>query len=315
MTIGQEKINAALQVIIDLGLPKAQQNQRSALSLLALLDLSPLRSWAQAGSPLIGITPMMDWVRNNYQAAYAPNTRENFRRQTMHQFVAAGIALYNPDKPDRPVNSPAAVYQIEPNLLAILKTFGSHDYQERLERYLLDRPNLIAKYARAREMSLIPVRLRDGQNIRLSVGDHSELIKAIVEEFGPRYAPGANLVYAGDTGDKFGYFDQAMLASLGVKLDSHGKMPDVVLYLPQRNWLLLVEAVTSHGPVDGKRRGELAKLFEDSKAGLVYVSAFPNRRTFTKYLAAIAWETEVWIADAPTHLIHFNGDRFLGPHD
>ena len=117
-----------------------------------------------------------------------------------------------------------------------------------------------------------------------------------------------------DTGDKWGYFDKEWLARLGVAVDGHGKMPDVVLYYPERNWLLLIESVTSHGPVDGKRHEELGRLFVASKAGLVYVTAFPSRAVMTRYLAEIAWETEVWCADAPSHLIHFNGERFLGPY-
>ncbi|MGA9343090.1 MAG: BsuBI/PstI family type II restriction endonuclease, partial [Rhodanobacteraceae bacterium] len=91
-------------------------------------------------------------------------------------------------------------------------------------------------------------------------------------------------------------------------------MPDVAIYYSKRNWLLLVEAVTSHGAVDGKRHAELMKLFEGSSAGLVYVTAFPNRSVMARYLSEIAWETEVWVADAPSHLIHFNGARFLGPY-
>jgi hypothetical protein len=97
-------------------------------------------------------------------------------------------------------------------------------------------------------------------------------------------------------------------------IDSHGKMQDVVPHYPERGWLLLVESVTSHGPVDGKRHEELSHLFSKSKAGLVFVTAFPDKTTYKKYAADIAWETEVWIADAPEHMIHFNGSRFLGPY-
>jgi hypothetical protein len=163
-------------------------------------------------------------------------------------------------------------------------------------------------------MRKLPVKLTTGDTIRLSPGDHSELIKAVIEEFAPRFVPGGILIYAGDTGEKWGYFDKELLAKLGVEVDGHGKMPDVVLYCPERTWLLLVESVTSHGPVDGKRHEELARLFSGSKAGLVYVTAFPSRAAMTRYLGEIAWETEVWVADAPSHLIHFNGARFLGPY-
>lgn len=150
--------------------------------------------------------------------------------------------------------------------------------------------------------------------MQLSPGRHSELIRQIVEVFAPYYASGGRLIYAGDTGDKLGYFDRQALAALGVEVDSHGKMPDVVIHHTDKNWLLLCEAVTSHGPVDGKRHDELRRLFASSKAGLVYVTAFPSREAMARYLGAIAWETEVWCAEAPTHLIHFNGKRFLGPY-
>ena len=309
-----EYIEAAHQIIISLGLPRAQQNERSALSLLALLNLTPGKSWAEAENPLVGITPIMDWAREHYGKEYAPNTRETFRRQTMHQFCDAGVALYNPDKPDRPVNSPKAVYQVEPAALKLLRSFGSDQWHDNLTAYLAERETLVAKYAMEREQNRIPVEIAPGKEITLSPGEHSELIRAIIEDFAPRFAPGSVLVYAGDTGDKWGYFDAALLAELGVDVDSHGKMPDVVLHFTAKNWLLLVESVTSHGPVDGKRHAELAKLFAGSKAGLVYVTAFPNRSIMGRYLGEIAWETEVWVADAPSHLIHFNGVRFLGPY-
>ena len=263
----------------------------------------------------MGITPIMDWSRQHFSKDYAPNTRETFRRQTMHQFVAGGIALYNPDRPDRPVNSPHAVYQIEPSLVEVLRTYGSSEYRERLAAFIERRPSLAARYAKERDMQLVPVQIAAGKEIKLSAGEHSELIKAIIEIFAPRFVPGGRLVYVGDTGDKWGYFDTELLKDLGVKVDNHGKMPDVVIFYPEKSWLLLVESVTSHGPVDSKRHEELAELFTSSKAGLVYVSAFPNRKVLNKYLDAISWESEVWVADSPTHLIHFNGIRFLGPYE
>lgn len=306
-------IKEALEALASLGMPRAQQNERSALCLLALLNLSPDKTWAQAENPLMGITPIMDWVRENYKKDYAPNTRETVRRQSMHQFVDAGIALYNPDQPDRSVNSPKAVYQIAPAVLELLRTFGTPAWHDNLIDYLANRETLAARYANEREQNRVPVQIAPGKKITLSPGEHSELIRAIIEEFAPRFAPGSKLVYAGDTGDKWGYFDAALLADLGVHVDAHGKVPDVVLFDPERNWLLLVESVTSHGPVDAKRHSELAKLFGGSTAGLVYVTAFPTRAVMSKYLGEIAWETEVWVADSPSHLIHFDGERFLGP--
>jgi hypothetical protein len=310
----RKEISQALDVLKQIGMPKAQLNERSALCLLALLNLGPNKPWKSAEAPLMGITPMMTFSSTRYKKTYAPNTRETFRRQTMHQFVAAGIALYNPDEPERPVNSPNAVYQIEPELLEILKTYGTSSWAAGLKAYLSTRQTLAQKYAKERMMTRIPVRTPDGKDLVLSGGMHSSLIKSVIEEFAPRFVPGAVLVYAGDTGAKWGQFDKDLLSKVSVTVDAHGKMPDVVLYYPDKGWLILVEAVTSHGPVDGKRHAELAKLFVNSSAGLVYVTAFPSRTVMTRYLADIAWETEVWVSEAPSHLIHFNGAKFLGPH-
>lgn len=313
--IDHPKIADALHILMDLGLPRAQQNDRSALTLLALLDLQPDDAWRSASAPLIGITPIMDWIRTHYGKEYKPNTRETVRRQTMHQFVLAGIALYNPDDPARPVNSPRAVYQVSPDALALFKTYGKAGWAKRLADYQGNVKTLAARYARKREMERIPVQLPDGNQIRLSPGEHSALIRDIIHEFAPRFAPGSILLYVGDTGEKLGYFDVKRLDALGVSVDHHGKMPDVVIHDIKRNWLLLIESVTSHGPVDGKRHHELMALFAGSTAGLVYVTAFPTRAVMARYLVEIAWETEVWVADSPTHLIHFNGVRFLGPYE
>jgi adenine-specific DNA-methyltransferase len=164
-------------------------------------------------------------------------------------------------------------------------------------------------------MQMIPVELAKGKEIKLTPGVHSQLIKDIIRGFGPRFAPGSEVVYVGDTGDKTGYFQKDRLKELGVEVDRHGKMPDVVLYYKAKNWLLLIEAVTSHGPVDAKRHNELSKLFKTAAPGLVYVTAFPDRATMGRYLSEISWETEVWVSEAPTHIIHFNGERFLGPYE
>ncbi len=254
-------IEAALQILADLGFPRAQRNERSALTLLALLDLRPNRKWKAATSLLMGITPIMDWSREHYGKEYAPNTRETFRRQTMHQFVQAGLALYNPDDPGRAVNSPKAVYKVSPDALALFQLYGRAEWDTALPKYLEQWRTLADRYARQRKMNRIPVRIAEGKDIHLSPGEHSELIRAIIEEFAPRFAPDSILIYAGDTGEKMGYFDRDRLSKLGVVVDSHGKMPDVVLHYTERNWLLLVESVTSHGPVDAKRHEELMCLF------------------------------------------------------
>lgn len=308
------KVSEALNILISLGMPRAQQNERSALTLLALLNLTPDKTWQQAESRMIGITPIMDFIHEYYKKSYKPNTRETIRRQTMHQFVAARVAAYNPDDPQRPVNSPKTVYQIEPAVLALLRKYGTEAWSKALQAFIAKYGTLEKRYAKPRQQRHTAVSIAADLEIQLSPGSHSKLIKEIIEDFAPRFAPGSSLVYVGDTGDKWGYFDQNLIASLGIQVDSHGKMPDVILYYAEKSWLILVEAVTSHGPVDAKRHEELTDLFIGTSLGLVYVTAFPSRRLMARYLSAIAWETEVWVAENPSHLIHFDGERFLGPY-
>lgn len=311
----KQKIEDAIEVLKALGLPRAQQNERSALTLLALLDLKPEMSWSQSKKPLMSITPIMEFCQKFYGKQYAPNTRETFRRHSMHQFVDAGLAIPNPDNPNRPINSPKFCYQIEPTAHELLRAFGTDLWTDKLKAYLRSVETLRERYARAREMKKIPVSLVEGKDIYLTSGAHSKLVKAIIEEFAPRFVPGGHIIYVGDTGDKWRYFDENALQDLGVTVDIHGKMPDVVIHHVEKDWLVLIEAVTSHGPVNPKRREELAILFEQARSGLVYVTAFLTRSDMAKYIGDISWETEVWVKEAGTHLIHFNGQRFLGPYE
>lgn len=311
----EKKIGEALSILNDLDFPRQQLNERSALTLLSLLGLKPDAKWKDATDPLMGITPMMDFFYEHYEKRYAPNTRETVRRQTVHQFLQAALIVANPDKPSRPTNSPKAVYQIEPSALKLLRGFGNPGWKKHLQKYLQTAKTLKSLYAREREMRRLPVSLSYSQEIRLSPGGQNILVKKIIDDFCPLFTPGGHIIHVGDTQAKWAYLDSEALAVLGVEIEEHGKMPDIVVYHVEKNWLVLIEAVTSHGPVNPKRRKELKELFSGSTAGLVFVTAFIDRRAMLKYLNDISWETEVWIADAPTHLIHFNGERFLGPYE
>jgi len=148
---------------------------------------------------------------------------------------------------------------------------------------------------------LIPRRRVEAQRWRLPDGSafyHPRyrwclLMKAIIEHFCPAFAPGGVVLYIGDTENKFVHLETAGLTALGVTLDSAAKVPDVIVHDTKRNWLLLIEAVTSAGPVDGKRRKELKELFAGCEAGLVFVTAFETRRTMQTFVSHNAWESEV----------------------
>lgn len=309
-----EQVEDARLILEFLGFDAERTNERSALVLLSLLHLRPSQPWSEAIAPMLGTRAIMDWIRDHYETDYAPNTRETIRRFTLHQFVAAALVQENPDDPTRPVNSPRWCYQVQPRALEVVRAYGTDGFQEVVERYLLDVPGLAAQYAASRALHRIPVTLPGGGALALSPGGQNVLIKQMAEDFCGYFTPGGQVVYVGDADEKWALFEADALARLGVKVDQHGKMPDLVVFLPEKNWLVLMEAATSHGPVDAKRHRELATLFRESSAALVYVSCFPSRAVMRKYLALIAWETDVWCADNPTHLIHFNGQRFLGPY-
>jgi adenine-specific DNA-methyltransferase len=310
-----KRVSEAVRILQALKVPREQQNERSALTLLALLGMTPGKRWGHAEAPLLGITEMMNYFQKHFGKRYAPNTRETVRRFTVHQFVQMGLVLANPDDPGRPVNSPDNRYQVAPTLLKLLREYASPSWDESLRSFVNSSEALRRLQATERKMELIPVRLPDGQEMELTPGGQNELVKRIVEDFCPRFTPAGVLVYVGDTGDKQRHLEKRYLQRLGLTFDEHGKMPDVVVHFPKKNWLVLVEAVTTHGPIGLKRHNELKDLFKMAKAGLVFVTAFLTRRAMTKYLSEIAWETEVWIAEAPSHIIHFNGERFLGPYD
>ena len=308
----EHRVQEALTVLRSIGVQRAQLNERSALTLLGLLDLGPVASWASSTAPLRGVTEIMDWMSEHYGKTYAPNTRETIRRFTLHQFMAMGLVDLNPDDPGRAVNSPNNAYQVHESLLELVKSHGTGSWDGTLAEFLdaLALRNHMREHER--DMAQIPVELPGGGEFLLSAGGQNVLVKDIIEEFAPRFVPGGYVVYVGDAGDKYLLYDAEYMAELGVVIDEHGKMPDVVIHHVERDWLIVIEAVTSHGPVNPLRRVQLKELFADCRSGLVYVTAFQERDAMRGYLSEIAWETEVWVADSPTHLIHFDGEKISG---
>lgn len=309
------RIAQAQVALRDLGLPRQQQNERTALVLLAILGMTPETDWSEATTPMLGITQLMDKFRDHWGKDYAPNTRETVRRQSVHQLIAAGVLVQNPDDPSRPVNSGLNVYQVTPEAYAALQHVGTPEWSAHAEVFRAEVGSLRERWAQEREQARIPVTLPNGDTITLSPGGQNPVIHAVVTEFLPRYAPGGHVLYIGDADDKWVVNEVDALAELGIVVDSHGKMPDVVVFDHVNGWLVLVEAVTSHGPMDAKRLDELNALFAGCTVGLVFVTAFPDRSVFKQWVGDLAWETEVWLASEPSHMVHWNGSRYLGPYE
>ena len=241
------KIAEAQEILKALGLPSAQQNDMSALTLLALCSIKEDTPWAEATRTSQRITKeIMAFVNENYKAdaPYAPNTRETFRRQVLHQFIQAGVANYNPDDPTLPVNSPKAHYAITEEALEVAKSYGTKNWDSRTQQFAVEYEILRDRYAAERDMHRIPLVI-EGNEYYLSPGAHNEVQAAVVEDFAPRFAPSGKLLYIGDTEDKDLYVNAAGLEALNLPITEHSKLPDIVISDEKRGWLFLVEVVTS----------------------------------------------------------------------
>lgn len=244
------KIDDAKEILKELGLPIAQQNEISAYTLLALSGIKHRDKWGNASKESQKVSKgIMAFCKNVYKKEYAPNTRETFRRQVLHQFVQARIADYNPDNPSLPVNSPNAHYALTVEALEAIKTYGTKSWKEASERFKSEVGELSKRYLKEREQILIPVKLSNGKTLTLSAGKHNIVQAAIVKDFAARFANESEVLYFGDTANKDLYVDKKVLKEIGIPITQHSKLPDVVLFDRKKNWLFLIEAVTSHGPV------------------------------------------------------------------
>ncbi|QDQ12373.1 BsuBI/PstI family type II restriction endonuclease [Streptomyces spectabilis] len=308
------RLDEAKEILKAFGFDKGRSNDRSGRTLLALAQMKGDSSWADATNEMLGVRAILDWIRDQLGHEIAENTRETYRRQTLHQFRDAGFVIYNDDDPGRPTNSSANNYRLNPKALEVIRLHGTPAFADAIQEYLAAAPGLLSMYQAARTLTRIPVTLPGGMELSLGGGGQNVLIKQMIDDFCGFFVPGGEVLYIGDADEKLMHFDEQKLASLDVTVDTHGKLPDLVVYQEEKNWLFLMEAASTHGPVDAKRHGELQALFAGSTAGLVYVSCFPDRPTMRKFLADLAWETEAWCASDPTHMIHLNGERFLGPY-
>lgn len=304
------KKNEAREFLIAVGMPAAQQTDLCCYVILALSDIKPSDSWKQATNEWHRIHDIIGFTGQNYGVTYAENSRETFRKQAIHHFRNAALIEDN----GKATNSPLYRYRLTDETLSLIRSIGTDAWEEKLEAFNEAHPSLISIYASKKEMTKMPVKI-NGKDFTFSTGKHNELQKAIIEEFAPRFAPHSECLYVGDTIEKDLVKEVDKLEALGFEITLHDKMPDVVLYREDKNWIYFIESVTSVGEMSPKRIIEINEMTKEVKAGKIFVTAFLDFNTFKKFSDKIAWETEVWIADMPEHMIHLNGDKFLGPRN
>lgn len=303
-----DNLDSAKEILKAIEMPERQQNDISAYTLLALANIREHDKWSESSANWIRIHDIIRFIYVNYDVQYAENSRETFRKQVIHQFRDAAIIEDN----GKATNSPLYRYRLTQEFLKLIQTYDTPEWDDSLNEFLSEHESLIDIYSSKRELLKRPVKI-NGQEFSFSPGPHNELQKQIIEEFGSRFAQGSECLYVGDTAKKDLLINHEKLEELGFAISTHDKMPDVILYCEDKNWIYFIEAVTSTGPMDYKRIGEINQLTENVKAGKIFITAFLDFRTFKRFAADLAWDSEVWIADNPDHLIHFNGDKFLGP--
>lgn len=278
-----------------------------------MAKLTPNTPCRKASNNWIRIHDIITFIGEHYEMTYAENSRETFRKQAMHAFRTAALIEDN----GMATNSPNYRYRITKEFLRVIRNMNENEGAE-LEknpfiiRFVSKHDSLADLYASKKKMRKMPVRINN-QDFTFSPGKHNQLQKAIIEEFAPRFAPNSECLYVGDTIQKDMVKNIEKLSLLGIDITLHDKMPDVVLYREDKNWIYFIESVTSVGPMNPKRIIEIEAMTKNVSAGKIYVTAFLDFATFKKFSEQLAWETEVWIADMPDHMIHLNGDKFLGP--
>ena len=303
-----DKIEETRDFLKRIGMPKAQQADICCYVILAMAGIKPDMRWKEATNEWIRIHDIIQFANSYYGTTYAENSRETFRKQALHHFRTAALVEDN----GKATNSPNYRYRLTEETLQMLRVRDTIEWQPSLRRFLHYHQSLIEMYASKKKMSMMPVQI-NGQDFSFSPGKHNELQKAIIEEFAPRFAPNSECLYVGDTIEKDLVKNVEKLTELGFEITLHDKMPDVVLYREDKDWLYFVESVTSVGPMDPKRILEITEMTKDVAAGKIFVTAFLDFKTYKRFSEELAWETEVWIAEMPDHMIHLNGDKFLGP--
>ena len=305
------KLLEALNILKQFNVPKKQQNERSALALLALLSLKEKDSWRDSKKTLIRVHDMMVFIKKEYNKTYAENSRETFRRQTLHQFEKeVGIVERNADDVNRATNSPNTTWSVTDDVLEIVKTYDTSNWEQNLRKFLKKIKRTVVSYEVKRSKNNLSIILDDTE-VTFSPGKHNELQIDILNNFRKNFCPDAEVLYVGDTAHKMLYLNEALLKEINLQIKKHNILPDIVLLDRAKDRLYLIEAVSSHGPVSNKRLIELNEYFSKLHYKKIFVSAFPDFREFRRHVDDIAWETEVWVSEIPNHMIHFNGDKFL----
>lgn len=310
-------INEALDILNKVGIPFEGKSERTlermAICFLAVAKVT--NEWAKAvDDSKLKSRDIIRFVNDNFKESISFGSYDDIRRQDLKLLVLADLVINSGVSKGSATNDPTRGYSLHPDFKKLISSYNTEHWEKNLKIFNSSKPSLSEILSRKREIKKIPVKLPNGKPLEFSLGKHNELQKAIIEEFLPRFGSDCEVLYVGDTSKKFLHIEEEKLNKLNFFKLSHDELPDIIAYSKLKNWLYLIEAVHSSGPMSETRVLELKKMLKDCKAELIFVTAFLNRTEFRKWSTDIAWETEVWLADNPDHLVHFNGHKFLGAY-
>ena len=309
-------INEALEILESVGIPLNTKTERGlermAVCLLAVAGV--IKDWSKAKENTnLKSRDIINIVNKNFEENISSGSYDDIRRKDLKLLVLSDIVLNSGVGKGSATNDPTRGYALNPDFKKLIITYKTDNWNKALRAFNKNKPSLAEILSRKRNLEKIPVKLPSGKPLKLSLGQHNVLQKAIIEEFLPRFGGGSSVLYVGDTSNKSLHIETEELKKLNFFELSHDELPDIVAFSKKHNWLYLIEAVHSSGPMSETRVLELKKMLKKCKAELIFVTAFLTRNDFRKWQMEIAWETEVWTSDHPDHLVHFNGHKYLGP--
>lgn len=309
-----------LDVFQLIGIPVDNTDRKLERMAKACLAVGKIKKdFSEACSFEDGFTRTRDIItfeNKNFGEDISPGSYDEIRRQDLKLLVEAGIVVNSSSTEEQATNNPSRGYGLSTSFANLLHSFGSSKWEILLNEFRKETKSLKEELERRRDLQKVPVTLPNGKIIVLSYGEHNDLQKAIIEVFLPLFGFGAEVLYVGDTKDKFLHLEKAELEKIKFFTLEHEELPDVVAYSREKNLLYLIEAYHSTGEWDEIRVRKVKRKLEESgcTANVVFFTAFENKNIFKQKAKDIAWETEVWIADSPEHLVHFNGYKFLELH-
>lgn len=290
-----------------LNFPKRHISEQTAICIMALADKTErtgLLSGHRSLSDGARIHDILNFARDVIKKRVAENTRESYRKTSLAPMMSFGVIVRHQLSP----RDPNTYYRLHPDFARILSESDNKERDKLISGFQAQ--HKIKERAVKSELlkGNVLIEIGDKKTFSLSPGAHSLLEKSIVEIFGHAFLRDPQVVYLGDANPKRSYQNRIVMRRLNFPINIALPLPDVILFSAEESRLVIVEAVSTSGPVNSIRLEQLQKFTKGPrKLGyrISYISAFPSRSIFRKFVEEIAWGSSVWIENEPHNIVHF----------